>query len=115
MAYYPVAREITDITNEQMATVTFSEDHGYLVGQILGFRVTREWGMFQINNLRGEVMDIPADDQVVIDIDTSLWSNFITPADPITANPMAVPCASGFIDESGIVSSNINCAFDKRP
>lgn len=115
MAYYPVARTITDITNAQEPTVTFSEDHGYLVGQILGFRCTSEWGMFQINQKYGQVLTIPADDTVTVDIDTTNWNAFVTPASPTTADPMAVPTSSGFIQESDIVRPNINCAFDKRP
>lgn len=115
MAYYPVAREISTISKAQIATVTFTEDHGYLVGQKLGFRVPREWGMYQINQQYGQVLTIPSTTQVTVDIDTSLWSTFITPASPETATPMCVPTSSGFIQESGIVSPNINCAFDKRP
>jgi hypothetical protein len=115
MAYYPVARLITDITNAQEAVVTFSEDHGYLVGQVLGFRVGTDWGMYQINQLHGQVTSIPSTTQVVVDIDSSTWDSFVTPASTSQANPMAVPTSSGFIQESGIVGANINCAFDKRP
>lgn len=115
MAYYPVARQISGITNEQNATITFTEDHEYLVGQVLGFRVGTEWGMFQINNRHGEVTSIPSDTQVVVDVDSTNWDSFVTPASPTQADPMAVPAWSGFIEESGIVGANINCAFDKRP
>jgi len=115
MAYYPVSREISGISNSQQAVVTFSEAHGYLVGQVLGFRVPKEWGMFQINQQYGQVVIVNSTTQVTVSIDSSLWDTFVTPTSPNTANPIAVPTSSGFIEESDIVGSNINCAFDKRP
>lgn len=115
MAYYPVARTISDITNDQVATVTFDEDHGYLVGQILGFRVSKDYGMTQINQKYGQVLSIPSSNEVIVDVDTSNWDSFIIPISTDQASPMTVPTSSGFIEESDIVRPNINCAFDKRP
>ena len=115
MVYYPVARTISGITNAQNAAITFTEEHGYLVGQVLGFRVGTEWGMFQINERHGQVTSITSTTEVVVDVDSTNWDSFVTPGSPTKADPMSVPAWSGFIEESGIVGSNINCAFDKRP
>lgn len=115
MAYYPVARQISGITNAQNASVTFTADHGYLVGQRLGFRVDTDYGMFQINQKYGQVTSIPSDTEVVVDVDSSTWDAFVIPGSTDQADPMCVPTSSGFIEESGIVGANINCAFDKRP
>lgn len=113
--YYPRNRTITSITNAQNASVTFSTNHGYVVGQILGFRVHPDFGMFQINQLQGNVLSVPSSTSITVDIDTSSWDAFSVPVSTSQADSACVPIGSGFIETSGITSSNIECSFDKRP
>mgnify|MGYP003652602754 CR=1 FL=1 len=113
--YYPHRRTISAITKATNAVVTFSEDHGYVVGQILSFRVNSDFGMFQINQVQGKVLDIPTTSSATVDIDTSSWDAFAVPGSTKQSDGACVPIGSGFIEVSGITRPNINCSFDKRP
>lgn len=115
MAYYPLRRSISALTNAINASVTFTEDHGYNVGQVLGFRVGVDYGMPEINQKQGKVLTVPSSTQVTVDIDTSTWGTFLVPVGSDEAAAACVPIASGIIEESGIFQPNINCSFDKRP
>lgn len=115
MSYFPVARTITAITNAQNATVTLSEAHGYLVGQLVSFRVSKNYGMFQINEKMAEVKSTPSTTQITVNIDTSDWDSFVVPASTGEADPQTLPIGSGIIKESGIFKTNLNCSFDNRP
>lgn len=113
--YFPQKRTITGITNAVVPTVTFSEDHGYPEGQLICFRVHEDWGMPQINEKMGKVLSAPTTDTITVDVDTTTWGTFSAPASSAHADPICVPIGSGFIKESGITKSNIDCSFDKRP
>lgn len=98
-----------------MATATFTADHDFTVGEIVSFRVTKSFGMNQINNKRGKVLSKTAD-TITVDIDSSTWDAF-TYANIDTAGttpPICVPSCSGVIDNIVTPSYNIEDAFDKR-
>mgnify|MGYP003628638680 CR=1 FL=1 len=114
MPYFPLRREISGLTNAKEPTVTFTEAHGYLLGQLLRFHVHEDWGMPQINDIQGKVLTIPLTTTVTVDIETTTFGSFSIPASSSFADPVCVPVASGNITESGISRPNINCAFDKR-
>lgn len=113
--YYPQRRTVTAITNAVIPTVTFDVPHGWVTGQLVSFRVPSDWGMPQINEKQGKVLSTPTTDTVTVDIDTSLWGVFAAPVSSPHPDPFCVPIGSGFIKENGIVKTNIECAFDKRP
>jgi hypothetical protein len=113
--YYPHRRLITALTNAIRPTVTFSVAHGYVVGQILSFRVPSDFGMFQINQLQGQVLTVPDTTSVTVDIDTSSWDAFSVPVSTSQADAACLPIASGFIEVSDITRPNLDCTFDKRP
>lgn len=80
--YTPFICDLSAVTQARYPTVTTTVDHSFVVGQVVQFFVPREWGMFQLNGLKGNVLSIPADDQIVVDIDTSTFNAFVTPAPP---------------------------------
>ena len=112
---YPRKAYINAITNAQEAAVTFTEDHDFTVGEIVSFRVTKDFGMYQLNNKRGKVIS-KTDDAITVNIDTSLWDAFsyalIDTAG--TTPPLCVPSSSGVIDNIATPMYNIEDAFDRR-
>lgn len=116
--FYPLFSYISAITNGLNPTVTFTADHDFTVGEILGFRVGKPFGMFQINNQRARVLSVPSSTQVVVEIDTSTWGTFSLANlnDPGTSPPVCVPSSSGVVPGSQeIPHTNIVDGFDNRP
>lgn len=113
--FYPRYAEIEAITNETQAVVTFTEDHDFLVGEIVSFRVGRPFGMSEINNLHSEVL-FKTDDTITVDIDTSTWRAFSLANlnEPKTSPPVCVPSASGVIPFQQNPVVNIEDAFDNQ-
>lgn len=112
--FFPRRFQISGLTNAQNAVVTFTTDHDYIVGEIISFRVTPAFGMFEIDKRRGQVLSITAN-TVTVDIDTSTWTTFTTALlnTSGTTPPVCVPSSSGVI-EGEISMTSINDAFDNR-
>lgn len=112
---YPKKAFINAITNAQNAVATFTEDHDFTIGEIVSFRVTKDFGMYQLNNMRGKVISI-TDDTITVNIDTLTWDAFtyalIDTAG--TTPPVCLPSSSGVIDNIATPSYNIEDAFDRR-
>lgn len=116
MANYPQFSYINAITNDKEAIVTFTEDHDFTIGEIVSFRVSKPFGMIEINNLRGKVLDISAL-TITVDIDTSLWTPFdySNLNEDGTSPPVCVPSSSGVISNLYTPEINILDTFDRRP
>lgn len=117
MTNYPKLSYISSITNGINPTVTFTEDHDFSIGEIVSFRVGRQFGMYQINNRRVKVLSVPTTDSVTIELDTSTWSVFSLDNldEPGTSPPCCVPSSSGVVPNDLIPKTNIADAFDNRP
>jgi len=112
---YPKIAYINAITNALNAVATFTADHDFTIGEIVSFRVTKSFGMREINNYRTKVLS-KTNDTITVDLDTSTWTPF-TYANINTAGttpPICVPSCSGVIDNITIPSYNLEDAFDKR-
>jgi hypothetical protein len=80
--FFPCTRYITSITQAASAVVTLSVTHAFSVDQEVGFRVPEQYGMTQINNLRGKVTAINAvTNTVTVNIDTTGFTAFAMPLD----------------------------------
>lgn len=99
--FVPRYSQISDITNSQNAIVTFFSDHDFLPGQFVSFRVTPDFGMFQINNQRAKVL-LATDDSITVNISTLFWDIFDISSlnESGTSPPVCVPCCSGVIPSS---------------
>lgn len=80
--YSPFICDITAITQAQQATITTSEDHGFIVGNQIQCFIPPQYGMRQLNNLKGYVTAVPASDQITVSINTSTFDSFVVPTVP---------------------------------
>lgn len=113
--FYPKLVYVNAITNAHQAVATFTEDHDFTVGEIVSFKVTRPFGMFEINNKRGKVLS-KTSDTITVDIDSSTWNAFdYSLLDTAgTTPPVCVPSSSSFIPNAVIPEINIQDTFDNR-
>ncbi len=113
--FYPQRSLINAITNANQAVATCTTDHDFTVGQVVSFRVTRNFGMFQINNVNGTVLSTTSD-TITVDIDSSSWDPFdfslIDTAG--TTPPNCVPCCSVRVPGVEPPMVNIDDTFDNR-
>lgn len=114
--FYPRYAFIEAITNATQAVATFTEDHDFTPGEMVSFRVGRDFGMDEINNKRGKVL-YTTSDTITVDIDTSTWTPFTLSNldEPGTSPPVCVPSSSSVIPFQENPSVNIEDAFDNRP
>lgn len=93
--YQPRRYNISAITLGQTTTITTSEDHDYVVGQQVRLVIPSLYGTIQLNGKQGFVISVPADDQVVVDIDSSFDTTFIPT--PYTATITNITQASNAV------------------
>jgi hypothetical protein len=115
--FYPSLAFISAITNAQNATVTFTEDHEFTPGEIVSFRVCKQFGMYEINNMQARILTITPT-TITVPVDTTTWNAFSLANlnQPGTSPPCCVPSASGVIpDEARTPRVTLFDAFDNRP
>jgi hypothetical protein len=111
---YPQLAYITDISRALNGVITFSADHGFTVGEIIGLRVSEEFGMIQLNNQEVKVVSVTSD-TATIDVDTHLFNPFINAGTSVQRPCIAVPSSSGVIPNSAIPQTNLSDAYDNLP
>lgn len=112
--FYPQLAYINAITKAIEAVVTFTAAHDFIVGQIVSFRVQRQFGMREIDQKRGKVLATTSN-TITVDINTRDWTAFdySVLGDAGTTPPICVPCCSGVV-EGAIPVTTIEDAFDNR-
>lgn len=97
--YIPFLCDVTAVTQDFPCLVTTSVAHGFVVGNSVQFSIPQQWGMRQLNGLKGFVLSIPQDNQIIVDIDTRTFDPFVTPSPPplVVIDPAQV---SGIGDEN---------------
>ena len=98
--FIPQAFFISAITLGQTTTVTTTVNMDYVIRQQVRLLIPKSSGCRQLNNLIGYVIDIPAPNQVVIDIDSSKNVNQFTTS---TAKTQPQIIAIGDIN-SGVIN-----------
>lgn len=113
--FYPLLAYIQSISNSTQAVVEFTAPHDFTPGEIVSFRVGKQFGMYEINNKRAKVL-VKTSTTIIVDIDSSTWNTFSLANlnNPGTSPPCCVPSSSSAIpfEENPIV--NIQDAFDNR-
>lgn len=114
-AFYPRYSQISAITNDVQATITFTQEHDFTIGEVVSFRVGPQFGMSEINNKKARVL-IATDDSIIVDINSQFWTPFTLANlnQPGTSPPICVPSASSVIPFQENASVNIEDAFDNR-
>ena len=79
--YYPRSRIITSVTSSGSSTVVvMSVTHGFTVGQRVTFVVPDDYGMTQLNGLRGQITAInTTTNSITVNIDSSGFTAFAWP------------------------------------
>ncbi len=107
--YKPSRFEISAISLGATTTITTIEDMNYVIGQLVRLIIPPSFGSRALNEQTGVVIEIPADNEVVLDI----YSVGIDPYIASPANTRAQILAigdtnSGQINENGRVNLNSN-------
>lgn len=80
--YYPFVCDIDSVSQSEIVIVETTVPHGFEIGNTVQFFIPPQYGMRQLNGLKGIVIAIPADDQIEVDIDTSNFDAFVMPTPP---------------------------------
>lgn len=90
--YLPGINNIVSITQSSEALVTTSLDHNYVINQEVQFFIPPEWGMRQLDQLKGYILSIPSSTQFTVNINTTLFDAFVIPVVPsvVVINPAEV-------------------------
>lgn len=121
--YTPFVCDIDDITQSNPVLVTTTDSHAFVVGNQVQFFIPPEWGMVQLNHLKGYVLSIPSDVEFTVDINTTLFNPFVTPvpATYVVIDPAQVAgigdCNTGTSSPGGIPANpnTIPGAFQNQP
>lgn len=105
--YLPQRFVISAISLGFTTTVTTSTDHNYVVGQQVRLIIPSNCGSYQLNESQGYVLSIPANNQVVISIDSLRNVNsFVYQSTPTQPQILAIGDINyGAINSSGRVSN----------
>jgi hypothetical protein len=75
--YQPSRFEIANIVTGSQTTITTSEDHNYVLGQLIRVLIPIAYGSTQISGKTGYVTSIPATDEVVVSINSQGCAPFV--------------------------------------
>jgi hypothetical protein len=75
--YKPSLFDISAISLGQTTTVTTSVNHNYVIGQVVRLLIPEFYGSFQLNGQQGNVIAIPAANQVTINIVSTNSNAFV--------------------------------------
>ena len=90
--YQPSRFIVTSITLGADTLVTTSVNHNYVIGQLTRLLVPQPYGTYQLNEQSAYVIAIPAPNQVLLNINSSLYNAFVSsPAySPTTPQILAI-------------------------
>jgi hypothetical protein len=110
--FFPRFRYIDGITNEQYALVSFTEAHDFVLNEIVSFRVSKPYGMVEINERKSKVIGVDTF-TIRVEIDTTFYTPFIYPVSGQNTSPICVPVGSGInLANPFLVYSILDDAFD---
>lgn len=92
-----LVRDILSITQAFPMVLMTTVDHGYVVGMMVTFLIPTMFGMVELNGLNVQVIDIPSNDTLTLNIDSSYFTAFAYPSPLPSAYtpPSIVPSSSG--------------------
>lgn len=113
--FVPQFSLIASISQGQQTTVTFTDDCDFSDGEIVSFRVSKEYGMRELNNVQTRVIEHTSD-SITVDIDSNNFTPFVFVSENEAVFPaMVVPAGSGIIPNQRTATINLEDAFDNVP
>lgn len=112
--YQPSFFFIDDIIRGETTLVTTTEDHNYAIGQQVRLIIPPSFGIIELNNQTAFVIDIPASDQVELDIVSKFMTAFKTSTAATQPQILAIgDVNSGQINTNGRINqiTYINGSF----
>ncbi len=109
--YKPSKFFISDITLGQTTTVTTTVDMNYVIGQEVRLLTPSSFGCYQLNEVSGYVISLPASNQVELSIDSSQNVDPFFSGSVSTTLPQIVAIGdinSGNISNTGNINLNTN-------
>ncbi len=111
---YPQLAYIIGISQALKGVITFSANHDFTIGEIIGLRVAPEFGMIQLNNMEVRIL-ASTSDTVTVDVDTLGFNPFIYAGTTVQRPCIAVPSSSGLVPNSMPPQTNLQDAYDNLP
>jgi hypothetical protein len=102
---------ITGITKAQYAVVTFLQPHDFSDGEIVSFRVTKPFGMVQLNNVQTNILSHTTS-TITVNADTSSFDPFIYPVSGKVTPPVCVPVGAGLVPFAYTPTVKLDDCFD---
>jgi hypothetical protein len=102
--YQPSVFDIAAISLGPSTTVTTTVNHNYVVGQRVRLLISIIYGSFQLNEQEAYVISIPASNQVVLNLNSTLSNPFVANPSSGTTQPQIVAVGdvnTGSINPSG--------------
>lgn len=102
--FQPSQFDITAISEGTTTTVTTAVDHNYVIGQIVRLLIPFGYGAYQLNQMEGNVIQIPAADEVTLNINSIGFDAFNPSPSFGTTKPQIIAVGdynSGQISVSG--------------
>ena len=109
--FIPNLQYILNISQAYNAIVTFSEDHNFVEGEWISFRIPPANGMIQLNNQKALIISTTPT-TVTLAVDSLQFYPFIYVQDP-QIPCVAVPGGSGIPPGTAMVT--LEDAFDNQP
>lgn len=108
--YKPRSRTITAITKGVQTLVTLQGDVDYVVGQQVRFLIPPVAKMRQLNEQTGFVVDIPSSNQVLININSIEFDDFVSSLTYNYTFPQLIPIGdanSGLLNPLGRIANTL--------
>ena len=102
--YTPTIVDIAAITQTNPALVTTTIANTFVIGQQVQFFIPPQWGMRQLQALKGYIITQPSNTQFTVNIDTSQFDAFVV---PVVFPPIVIDTAqvAGIGDQNSGTSS----------
>lgn len=109
--YLPRIRFLSGITQAVNPTLTFSVNHGYVVGEQLRVHCSSQFGADEVDGLDATVLTVPSASTVTVDIDAS-QTTFAFPTSAVASAGVSFPhtCPIG-VEPTAVVPANLSAPF----
>jgi len=114
MTFTPQLQYITAITLGRPTVVEFLDDHDYVLGEIVSFRISQPFGTTQLNNQQSTVINT-THNTITVDIDSTYYTPFVYPVTGLVDPPITVPAGSGIEPYIIPATVTLKCPFDNKP